>query len=105
MSERKGHPPEIRADIEKAKRLEWWNIGWSLSVVIAMGFAMGGSQAMKTAWVEDTLGLVSPLAFLGRHPLRSVRLQPALPLWIRPGERPWLPYCRSGARCGRDLSA
>jgi divalent metal cation (Fe/Co/Zn/Cd) transporter len=64
MSERKGHPPPIRSDLQKAQRLEWWNIGWSVSIIIAMGFAMGGSQAMKTAWVEDTLGLVPPIAFL-----------------------------------------
>jgi divalent metal cation (Fe/Co/Zn/Cd) transporter len=64
MSERKGHPPEIRDDIARAQRLEWWNIGWSLSIVLVMGLAMGGSQAMKTAWVEDTLCLVPPIAFL-----------------------------------------
>ena len=64
MSETKGHPQEIRADLARAQRLECWNIGWSVSIVIAMGFAMGGSQAMKTAWVEDTLGLVPPIAFL-----------------------------------------
>lgn len=29
-----------------------------------MGLAMGSSQAMKTAWVEDTLGLVPPIVFL-----------------------------------------
>ena len=64
MSERQGHPAEIRADIAKARRLEWWNIGWSLSVVVAMGLAMGSSQAMKTAWVEDMLALVPPVVFL-----------------------------------------
>jgi cobalt-zinc-cadmium efflux system protein len=64
MSERLGHPREIRADIAAARRLEWWNIGWTISVIVAMGVAMGGSQAMKTAWVEDTLGLVPPIVFL-----------------------------------------
>ena len=64
MSEKKGHPREIRADLEAARRLEYWNIGWTISIVVAMGLAMGGSQAMKTAWVEDTLGLVPPIAFL-----------------------------------------
>ena len=64
MSERRGHPREIRADIAAAQRLEYWNIGWTISIVVAMGLAMGGSQAMKTAWVEDTLGLVPPIAFL-----------------------------------------
>jgi divalent metal cation (Fe/Co/Zn/Cd) transporter len=64
MSERRGHPSEIRDDIKAATRLEWWNIGWTISVIIAMGLAMGGSQAMRTAWIEDTLGLVPPIAFL-----------------------------------------
>ncbi len=49
MSETKGHPREIRADIAAAQRLEWWNIGWTIAVVAAIGLAMGGSQAMRTA--------------------------------------------------------
>jgi len=64
MTERRGHPPEIRADLGKAVRLEYWNIGWTASIVLAMGLAMGGSQAMKTAWIEDMLGLIPPIAFL-----------------------------------------
>jgi divalent metal cation (Fe/Co/Zn/Cd) transporter len=64
MSERRGHPGAIAKDIAAIVRLEWWNVGWTISVIIVMGLAMGGSQAMKTAWVEDTLGLVPPIAFL-----------------------------------------
>jgi divalent metal cation (Fe/Co/Zn/Cd) transporter len=64
MSERKGHPKEIRDDIQAARRLEWWNIFWSSTVVLAMGLVMGSSQAMKTAWVEDMLALVPPVVFL-----------------------------------------
>ena len=64
MSETSGHPKEIRKDIEALKRLEWWNIGWTVSIVVAMGFAMGSSQAMRTAWVEDTLGLIPPIVIL-----------------------------------------
>ena len=64
MTERAGHPQEIAADIRKARRLEWWNIGWTVSIVVVMGLAMGSSQAMKTAWVEDTLGLIPPIVFL-----------------------------------------
>jgi cobalt-zinc-cadmium efflux system protein len=64
VTERRGHPPAIEGDIRAARRLEWWNIGWSISIVIAMGLAMGSSQAMKTAWIEDTLGLVPPIVFL-----------------------------------------
>jgi divalent metal cation (Fe/Co/Zn/Cd) transporter len=64
MTERRGHPEAIEQDIRAARRLEWWNIGWSTSIVVAMGLAMGSSQAMKTAWVEDMLGLVPPIVFL-----------------------------------------
>jgi divalent metal cation (Fe/Co/Zn/Cd) transporter len=64
MSERKGHPPEIRADMAAARRLEWWNIFWTLTYVAALGSAMGSSQAMRTAWIEDMLGLIPPIVFL-----------------------------------------
>ena len=64
MSEGRGHPREIRADIAAARRLEWWHIGWTLSIVVVMGLAMGSSQAMKTAWIEDILGLITPIVFL-----------------------------------------
>ena len=64
MSERRGHPAAIAKDIAAIVRLEWYNVGWTISIIIVMGLAMGGSQAMKTAWVEDTLGRVPPLAFL-----------------------------------------
>ena len=64
MSERKGHPRAIREDMKAAVRLEWWNIGWTLTYVAALGLAMGSSQAMRTAWIEDMLGLIPPIAFL-----------------------------------------
>ncbi|QUT05111.1 cation transporter [Sphingobium phenoxybenzoativorans] len=64
MSERRGHPKEIVEDIRAAERLEWWNIGWTITIIAVMGLAMGSSQAMRTAWVEDALGLVPPIAFL-----------------------------------------
>ena len=57
-------PPEIHDDLKKAVRLEYWNIGWTISIIVAMGLAMGSSQTMKTAWVEDTLGLIPPIVFL-----------------------------------------
>lgn len=57
-------PAPLQADMRRAIRLEWWNIGWSTSIIIVMGLVMGQSQAMKTAWVEDTLGLIPPIVFL-----------------------------------------
>ncbi|TXC74117.1 cobalt transporter [Sphingorhabdus soli] len=64
-------PQELRAPMHRAVRLEYWNIFWSTSVVIVMGLVMGQSQAMKTAWVEDLLALVPPIAFLVAARLES----------------------------------
>ena len=64
MSEGRGHPHAIRADMKAAIRLEWWNVFWTITYVAALGLAMGSSQAMKTAWIEDMLGLIPPLAFI-----------------------------------------
>lgn len=64
MSERTGHPKEIREAMKAARRLEWWNIFWTTTYVLALGTAMGSSQAMKTAWVEDLLGFIPPIVFL-----------------------------------------
>jgi cation diffusion facilitator family transporter len=57
-------PAELQADLRRAARLEWWTLGWMASVVAVMGFAMGSSQAMKTAWVEDALSLIPAVIFL-----------------------------------------
>lgn len=57
-------PEERRRDMKRARRLEWINIGFTISIVTAMGLVLGQSQAMKTAWIEDLLGLVPPIVFL-----------------------------------------
>lgn len=57
-------PPELRAPMRKAVRLEYWNIFWTTTVIIVMGSVLGQSETMKTAWIEDTLGLVPPIMFL-----------------------------------------
>ncbi|MBV8687115.1 MAG: cation transporter [Alphaproteobacteria bacterium] len=57
-------PAPIRKDMKRAIRLEWWNIGLTLSIILVMGLVLGNSQTMKTAWIEDTLGLVPPAVFL-----------------------------------------
>ena len=69
-------PEELEATMAKAIRLEFWNIFWTLTVIVTMGLVLGQSETMKTAWVEDTLGLVPPLMFLvaaqlERHGSRS----------------------------------
>ncbi|TZG27628.1 cation transporter [Sphingomonas montanisoli] len=57
-------PYELRDTMRKAIRLEYWNIFWTVTVIVAMGLVLGQSETMKTAWVEDTLGLVPPIMFL-----------------------------------------
>lgn len=57
-------PDAIADDIRKARRLEWWTLFWQLSIVVVMFFVMGSSQAMKSAWIEDILGLIPASVFL-----------------------------------------
>ncbi|MGF7149179.1 divalent metal cation (Fe/Co/Zn/Cd) transporter [Sphingomonas zeicaulis] len=57
-------PAPLARPMRRAIRLEWWNIGWTISIVIVMGLVLGQSQTMKTAWIEDMLGLVPPVMFL-----------------------------------------
>ncbi|MBG6119911.1 MULTISPECIES: cation transporter [unclassified Sphingobium] len=57
-------PEELRETMARAIRLEYWNIFWTLTVIGTMGLVLGQSQTMKTAWIEDSLGLVPPIMFL-----------------------------------------
>lgn len=60
----RGLPEGVQADLAKARRLEWWTLGWMSSVVVVMWLVMGSSQAMKTALIEDVLSLVPAIVFL-----------------------------------------
>lgn len=62
-------PPEQKEnDLRRAEKLEWQTIFWVMMSVGAMSAAMGGSQAFKTAWIEDVLSLLAPIFFLlSRH--------------------------------------
>lgn len=57
-------PPEQRDALRRGERLCWWTLLWMSLVSALMYFAMGGSQAMKTALVEDLFSLVPSIAFL-----------------------------------------
>ena len=57
-------PPEQDRAMKRAIRLEWITIGYMLTALVAVYFALGSSQAMKAAWLEDMLSLVPPAAFL-----------------------------------------
>lgn len=67
-------PEEQRSALRRAKRLEWLTLAYLASVIVIMYAVLGSSQAMKTAWIEDLLSLIPPVAFLvsarvtRRHP-------------------------------------
>jgi cation diffusion facilitator family transporter len=50
--------------LRRARRLEWVTLAFMASAVTVVYLTMGSSQAMRTAWVEDLLALVPPVAFL-----------------------------------------
>ena len=50
--------------MSKARRLEWLTIAYLVSAVVLLALVLGSSQAMKTAWAEDLLSLIPPIAFL-----------------------------------------
>ena len=49
------------------RRARWLEAIWIVvlaTIVVAIYFSLGNSQAMKTAWIEDMLSFVPPIAFL-----------------------------------------
>lgn len=57
-------PRERWEQRKKAKKLAWISIAILLSTAIVMFLTLGQSEAMKTAWIEDLLGLVPPIVLL-----------------------------------------
>jgi len=57
-------PRELERTMARAIRLEYWNIFWTITIIATMGLVLGQSETMKTAWIEDSLGLVPPVMFL-----------------------------------------
>ena len=57
-------PASLQDDLRRAHRLEWWTLFWQGSIVGVMALVLGSSQAMKSAWIEDLLGLVPATVFL-----------------------------------------
>ncbi len=64
-------PPDKEAVHARAVRLEWLTIGYLLTAIVVIRLTMGSSQAMKTAWYEDMLSLIPPLAFLAATRIRN----------------------------------
>jgi cation diffusion facilitator family transporter len=62
---RRFHFPRRRWEQRKqAKKLAWISIAVLTSTAILMYLTLGQSEAMKTAWIEDLLGLVPPIVLL-----------------------------------------
>ncbi len=57
-------PSELQQTLRRARRLEWLTIAYLVSAVVLLALVLGSSQAMKTAWAEDLLSLIPPIAFL-----------------------------------------
>lgn len=55
---------EQKKALAAAIRLEWLTLAYLATVTVLMYMVMGSSQAMKTAWIEDLLSAVPPVAFL-----------------------------------------
>ena len=63
------HPPDREKLLQRAIRLEWITIAYLASIIYLMYLVTGSSQSMKTAWIEDMLSLVPPIAFLIATPI------------------------------------
>lgn len=67
MSARFGHtelPEDQERALRRAVRLAWLTIAFLVTAVTGVYLAMGSSQAMKAAWMEDMLSFIPPVAFL-----------------------------------------
>lgn len=61
---RSGPDPAVESDLARATRLEWATILGMATVLAVMTWASGGSEAFRTALIEDWLSLVPAIVFL-----------------------------------------
>ncbi|WP_203580667.1 cation diffusion facilitator family transporter [Microbacterium hibisci] len=57
-------PPAQQKALRSAIRWEWFTIGYTIVTIGLIALVVGGSQAMKTAWIEDMLSLIPQISFL-----------------------------------------
>ena len=57
-------PPEQQEQRRKTARLSWLSLALLTSTAIAVYLTLGQSEAMKTAWIEDLLALIPPIALV-----------------------------------------
>ena len=80
MSERHPQPPpDVVAALARADRLEAWSLFWMGAVVAMMSAVAGGSQAFRTAWIEDFLSLLPPAFYLMARWLEKRPARPTFP--------------------------
>lgn len=57
-------PKEREKILHRVKVYEWLTILWFLFTVLILSLVMGGSQSVKTEWIQTVLSLVPPIAWL-----------------------------------------
>jgi cation diffusion facilitator family transporter len=57
-------PAAQQQALRSAIRWEWFTIGYTAVTIFVIALVVGGSQAMKTAWIEDMLSLIPQISFL-----------------------------------------
>lgn len=57
-------PREQQDALRKAIGWEWFTIGYTIVTIGLIALVVSGSQAMKTAWIEDMLSLIPQISFL-----------------------------------------
>jgi divalent metal cation (Fe/Co/Zn/Cd) transporter len=64
---------ELRQNFDKMKKLEWTTLGYQIFAATLLALLAGGSQAMKTEWLENSLALIPPLGALITHQIENKR--------------------------------
>lgn len=72
-------PEEQLGALRRAVRLEWATIAVLVLTVAAVYAVSGQSQAMKAAWIEDSLSFLPPIAFLVAVRVAQVPPSPRFP--------------------------
>ena len=57
-------PEEQQKALRSAIRWEWFTIAYTSVTIAVIALVVSGSQAMRTAWIEDMLSLIPQFAFL-----------------------------------------
>ncbi|HEX7002639.1 MAG TPA: cation diffusion facilitator family transporter [Trueperaceae bacterium] len=57
-------PGSLTSEFRRAKRLEWLTIAYLCADIVLVYLVLGGSQAVRAAWIESFLELIPPVVFL-----------------------------------------